>query len=206
MQLAPLPDHSGTHDRWWIGLFNRYGHIITPLRAKGWVTDVQADVQADATNYAIRADLTDGTELLITAGTTLPADPTEVPGWLIVRTPVGDASHQTVVYNSTPGAAHDHHGNALVPLFMRLAALFPSRRDDCFHLHTLSIAPSGFTSKSAGRQEDAGTAMARYIEHANTLTRNGWRMTWRAQPGQAVACTFERAGHLAVVQLADDAI
>ncbi|MGW0822493.1 hypothetical protein [Streptomyces sp. NPDC002845] len=202
MKLAPLPDHRLTQDKWWQSLYGRYGHVVTPLRAKGWVTDVETV----GNNYTIRADLADGTELVISTADTLPADPSHVTGWLIVRTPVGDATHQTVLYNSTPGGAHDHHGKASVPMFRRLASLFPSHRDDCFHMLTVKFAPSGYVQKTAGPHEDAGTAVARYIEHANKLAVEGWRMTWRAQSDRPFACTWERDSHLTVLQLADDAI
>lgn len=200
MNLAPLPDHRLIHDEWWKALYSRYSHIVTPLRARGWVTDVETTGNA----YSIRADLADGTELVISTTDTLPAGPGDVDGWLILRQPLVDATVQTVLYNSTPGGAHDHHGSTVIPLFRRLAALFPSHRDDCFHMVAMHFYPSGYTRQTAGPREDAGTAVARFIERASELAAEGWQMTWKQQPDRPLACTWVRGSHLTVLQIADD--
>ncbi|MEV7936584.1 hypothetical protein AB0O82_10615 [Kitasatospora sp. NPDC088264] len=123
-KLAPLPDHYRVHDALWQRLYANYAPLITPLREKGWVTDVELSEGA----HFIRATLGDGTELHIGTADGLPLDPREVAGWLMIRQPEGANGPITVLYNSTRDGAHRSNGGAIDPVLARIARLRPAGR------------------------------------------------------------------------------
>ena len=98
MRLAPMPNHRNTNDPYWIRLFQNYGHIIRPLRERGFVTDFDISDWA----YYIHAALPDGSHLNIVADEGgLPTNPLDVKGWRVCRHHDDNPTVSDLIYDST---------------------------------------------------------------------------------------------------------
>lgn len=196
--LAALPDHNRRTDPLWIKMFRSYWHVITPLRYLGWITDFEI-----GGNFFIRADLGDGTELIIASEHDLPADPAEVTGWTVVRQDIESPDRHTVVYDSTPNGPQRHCGTGLIPMFARIDQLDVPK--PAFRLITAATysAPYGLNTNQGGRSETPGTAVARYFEWCQHLTTaEGYQRIWARpeQDGYPLA-VFEKDGYIATVRV-----
>ncbi|MFI9391874.1 hypothetical protein ACIG53_13430 [Streptomyces bauhiniae] len=197
--LAALPDHNRLNDPLWQRLFHRYGHVIAPLRYAGWVTDVETG----GGEFAVRADLRDGTEVIIASEHSLPADPAEVTGWTAVRRDVEHPSKHTVLYDSTPNGPQRHHGTSLIPLMARIDGLDVSRRAPRLVVSATHTAPYGASHNQTSGIEEPATAVARFSEWSWQLTgHEGYRRVWQRleHEGYPLAL-FERDGHVTTVRV-----
>ncbi|WP_330317978.1 hypothetical protein [Streptomyces platensis] len=165
MTIAALPDHNRRTDPQWLNLFNRYRHVITPLRYNGWTTDIEI---SGAENH-LRADLGDGTELIIASGNSLPLDPSEVTGWSVVRQDIEDPARHTVLYDSTPEGPHRHHGSSLIPMFGRIEVLDAPKSVTPLYVSATYTAPYGMQSHQSTGVETPGAAVARFFEFSRQL-------------------------------------
>jgi hypothetical protein len=191
--IAALPDHNRTTDPLWQRLFHGYSHVVTPLRYAGWVTDIETC----GGEFHIRADLRDGTELIIASEHSLPADPTEVDGWSAIRQDVQDPSKHTVLYDSTPNGPQRHHGNSLIPLLMRVDALDVPSRAPRLIVSATHTAPYGASHNQTAGIEGAATAIARFWEWSQRLMDyEGYRRVWQRPENDYPLALFESVGHI----------
>ncbi|MFE0130140.1 hypothetical protein ACFWY6_00860 [Streptomyces sp. NPDC059037] len=197
--LAALPDHNRLNDPLWQRLFHGYQHVITPLRYGGWVTDIETG----GGEFHVRADLADGTELIIASEHSLPADPAEVTGWSVVRQRADSPDCHTVLYDSTPNGPQAHHGTSLVPLFSRLDLAVGHRRTPRLIVSATHTAPYGASHNSNAGIEGAAVAAARFEEWSYRLTdHEGYRRVWqRSEPDVYPLALFESAGHITILRL-----
>ncbi|MGW0545187.1 hypothetical protein ACWD0D_33545 [Streptomyces griseoincarnatus] len=191
--IAALPDHNRTTDPLWQRLFHGYSHVVTPLRYAGWVTDIETC----GGEFHIRADLQDGTELIIASEHSVPADPTEVDGWSAIRQDVQDPSKHTVLYDSTPNGPQRHHGNNLIPLLMRVDALDVPSRAPRLIVSATHTAPYGASHNQTAGIEGAATAIARFWEWSQRLMdHEGYRRVWQRPENDYPLALFESVGHI----------
>ncbi|MFF6963467.1 hypothetical protein ACFY9G_08825 [Streptomyces anthocyanicus] len=191
--IAALPDHNRTTDPLWQRLFHGYSHVVTPLRYAGWVTDIETC----GGEFHIRADLRDGTELIIASEHSLPADPAEVDGWSAIRQDVQDPSEHTVLYDSTPNGPQRHHGNSLIPLLMRVDALDVPSRAPRLIVSATHSAPYGASHNQTAGIEGAATAIARFWEWSQRLMdHEGYRRVWQRPESDYPLALFESVGHI----------
>nr|WSZ96811.1 hypothetical protein OH820_15115 [Streptomyces sp. NBC_00857] len=195
MALAPLPDHNRTDDPHWQKLFHGYRNVITPLRRNGWVTDV------DCLGY-IRADLGDGTELIIGATHELPTDPSELDGWAVVRQSTETVQAYNSLYDSTPDGPQRHHGTSLVPMLTRLGELDACKTTERLYVSASSTTPHGVAHNQTGPVEKPGTAVGRYFEWSQRLNDGRCSKVWERpeQDGLPLAI-FEGGGHVVTVRV-----
>ncbi len=202
--LAALPDHNRLNDPLWLNLFHGYRHVIAPLRHNGWVTDIEIC----GGEYHVRADLGDGTELIIASEHSLPVNPAEVTGWTVLRQNIETPSRHSVIYDSTPESAQAHHGNRLIPMFIRIDELDVPKTTKRLMLSGTYSAPYGANHNQTAGCEAPGTAVARYFEWKRHLvTQDGYRQVWeRPEPDGYPMSLFERVGHVVVarITLVDD--
>ena len=118
MSLAPMPNHNRTGDPAWKALFDLYEPLITPLRRRGLVTDVD---NRGATTV-IYADLPDGSHLTIGTENGLPSSFDAVSDWTVTRDSVGNPTIHTLVYDSSPYGDHADAGALLAPLLVAIDA------------------------------------------------------------------------------------
>ncbi|GAA0694906.1 hypothetical protein GCM10010193_57000 [Kitasatospora atroaurantiaca] len=176
MNLAPLPDHNGVTDPLWQTLYANYAHVITPLRQRGWVTDVELCGGA----YFIRVTLGDGTELHIGSADALPTDPRRVDEWLVTRQPENEDNNGpiTVLYDSTPEGAHRHHGGHVRPMLERVTRLQAAPAvDEEYQLVTTEIGPTGSRTEH-GPREPLTAATTRFTTRAEELSALLWSPVW----------------------------
>lgn len=172
--IAALPDHDKAKDPIWQSLFHSYRHIITPLRYNGWATDF---VTGGAQDF-IRADLADGTELIIASEGSLAANPDANKGWVVLRQRVEQSPEYTVLYDSTPACAQSHHGNSLVPMFLYIEKAVPKPSVQLSN-RTTHAGPYGAPRHVAGKDESPGMAVARFYGLARCLEAvEGYRRVW----------------------------
>ncbi|MGI5399176.1 hypothetical protein ACQEVG_06890 [Streptomyces sp. CA-135486] len=196
--IAALPDHNRTTDPLWQRLFHSYGHVITPLRYAGWVTDIETA----GGEFHVRADLGDGTELIIASEHSLPADPAEVNGWTAVRQDAQAPSKHTVLYDSTPNGPQRHHGNSLIPLLMRVDALDVPNRAPRLIVSASHLAPYGACHNQTGGIEGAATAIARFWEWSQRLMdHEGYRRVWQRPESDYPLALFENVGHICTLRV-----
>lgn len=197
--IAALPDHNQLNDPLWQRLFHGYTHVIAPLRYAGWVTDLETG----GGEFTIRADLRDGTELVIASEHSLPADPTEVSGWTALRQDVENPSQHTVLYDSTPNGPQRHHGTSLIPLMARIDGLDAPDRAPRLIVSATHTAPYGANHNSTAGIESPATAIARFFEWSWRLTdHEGYRRVWqRPQHDGYPLALFESAGHITTVRV-----
>ncbi|MEU8560602.1 hypothetical protein AB0C45_03845 [Streptomyces cyaneofuscatus] len=197
--IAALPDHNRLNDRLWQRLFHNYGHVITPLRYAGWVTDVETC----GGEFVVRADLRDGTEVIIASEHSLPVDPSEVTGWTAVRQGVEDPSTHTVLYDSTPNGPQRHHGTSLIPLMARIDGLDVPGRAPRLIVSATHTAPYGASHNQTAGIEEPATAVARFAEWSWRLTgHEGYRRVWlRPEHEGYPIALFENAGHIATIRV-----
>ncbi|MFJ1994234.1 MULTISPECIES: hypothetical protein [Streptomyces violaceusniger group] len=199
MTIAALPDHDRTTDPLWQQLFYGYRHVITPLRYAGWVTDVETS----GGEFYVRADLGDGTELIIASEHSLPVDPAEVTGWTAIRQETEHTSNHTVLYDSTPNGPQRHHGNSLIPLMVRIDGLDLPCHAPRLIVSATHNAPYGINHNSTAGIEGAASALARFTEWSRQLTDlEGYQRVWQRpeRDGYPLAL-FERAGHITTVRV-----
>ncbi|MBT2366192.1 hypothetical protein J7E88_12950 [Streptomyces sp. ISL-10] len=196
MTIAALPDHNNLTDPLWLKLFHGYRHVITPLRHNGWTTDVDLDGR-------IRADLGDGTELVIAATHELPTDPSEVDGWTVLRQNIDDPGVHTALYDSTPDGPQSHHGTSLTPMFARIDELKVPKATTRLIVSATHTAPYGANHNQTGGIEAPGTAVARFFEWSRRLvTAEGYRQVWeRPERDGLPLALFERVGHITTVRI-----
>ncbi|MFE4535783.1 hypothetical protein ACFRKB_11955 [Streptomyces scopuliridis] len=197
--IAALPDHNHLNDPLWLKLFHGYRHVIAPLRHNGWVTDI--DTCGD--EYHLRANLGDGTELIIASVYSLPTDPAEVTGWMVLRQDIETPSRHSVVYDSTPDRAQAHHGNSLVQMFTRIDELDVPKATTRLMLSGTYSAPYGANHNQCGPVEAPGTAVARYFEWTRQLAASdGYRQVWeRGEEDGYPLSLFERVGRVVVARV-----
>ncbi|MBY8884810.1 hypothetical protein K7472_08115 [Streptomyces sp. PTM05] len=198
MPFAPLPDHNRTDDPLWRRLFHGYRHVVTPLRANGWTTDIELC----GGEHHIRADLGDGTELVIASVHPLSADLNEVDGWKAVRQETGGSGTHTCVYDSTPGGAQRHHGTGLVPLFARLAELEVRRTTARLIVSATHTNSFGANHNQTAGIEAAGVALARYFDWCQLLVTEAYRPVWERPEYEGYPLAlFEKAGGISTVRV-----
>ncbi|ORT60559.1 hypothetical protein [Streptomyces sp. CB03238] len=198
--IAALPDHNRTSDPLWQRLFHGYSHVITPLRYAGWVTDIETSGGGE---FYVRADLRDGTELIIASEHSLPADPGEVNGWTAVRQEAENTGRHTVLYDSTHNGPQRHHGNSLIPLMARIDGLDVPSRAPRLIVSATHTAPYGANHNSTAGIEGPASATARFSEWSQRLTdHEGYRRVWQRpeRDGYPLAL-FESAGHITTVRV-----
>jgi hypothetical protein len=196
MTIAALPDHNNLTDPLWLKLFHGYRHVITPLRHNGWTTDVDLDGR-------IRADLGDGTELVIAATHELPTDPSEVDGWTVLRQNIDDPGVHTALYDSTTDGPQSHHGTSLTPMFARIDELNVPKTAQQLIVSATHTAPYGANHNQTGGIEAPATAIARFFEWSQRMAAaEGYRKVWERpeQDGYPLAL-FERVGHITTVRV-----
>ncbi|MEU7640965.1 hypothetical protein AB0C11_33690 [Streptomyces sp. NPDC039016] len=199
MTLAALPDHNRATDPLWLKLFHGYSHVITPLRYLGWATDVELF----GGEYHVRADLGDGTELIISSQDVLPLDPAGVTGWRVVRQPIEEPWRHTALYDSTPDGPQRHHGTSLIPMFARIDELDAPMPAVQLTMSVTHTAPYGTNHGQPTGNDAPGTAVARYFDWSQRLvTKSGYRRVWERpeQEGYPLA-VFENVGHIATVRV-----
>ncbi|MEU2082345.1 hypothetical protein ABZ569_10725 [Streptomyces albus] len=117
--LAPLPDTNKIRDALWQHQWKRFGHLTTPLRARGLVCDVELGEL-----WLVRAQLPDKTHLLISG----PADggpgqdAAHPPGWLVTHRADDNGTLYGVPYDSCPEAPHAAYGPRIEPMLDRIDA------------------------------------------------------------------------------------
>ncbi|WP_328747162.1 hypothetical protein OHT57_16510 [Streptomyces sp. NBC_00285] len=197
--IAALPDHNRTNDPLWNQLFFSYSRIITPLRYARWVTDVETG----GGEFFVRADLTDGTELIIVSEHSLPADCADANGWIAIRRDVENPDRHTVLYDSTPNGPQRHHHNSLIPLMARIDDLDVPRPAPRLMVSSTHTAPYGASHNQSAGIEGAATAIARFSEWSLRLTdHEGYRRVWqRPEPTTYPLALFENAGHITTVRV-----
>ncbi len=199
MTLAALPDHNNLTDPLWQKLFHRYRHVITPLRHNGWMTDVELC----GGEYHLRADLGDGTELIITGTHPLPVDPAEMDGWTVIRQDIDNPDVHTALYDSTPDGPQSHHGTSLIPMLTRIDELDVPKTTRQLIVSATHTSPYGANHNQTGPIEAPGTAIARFFEWSQRLvTAEGYHQVWERpeQDGYPLAL-FERLGHITTVRV-----
>ncbi|MFJ8430398.1 hypothetical protein ACIQ9P_03740 [Kitasatospora sp. NPDC094019] len=155
MSLAPPPDHNRTADPGWKALFDVYEPLITPLRRRGLVVDID-----DRSGITIYAKLPDSTHLTIGTGTDdghLPAAFDSVTSWVVIRESNDNPTLQHEIYNSTPDP--DSHcgraGSLLAPLLLAIDAALatwgmPGRPENHHAVVTVTTVheadPAGFAT------------------------------------------------------------
>ncbi|MFE7276859.1 hypothetical protein [Streptomyces sp. NPDC057623] len=196
--LAALPEHTLHADPLWQQLFRSYWHVITPLRYLGWITDV------DITEaFLIRADIGDGTELVVATEAGLPTDPTEVTGWRVIRRDINDPGRHTVLYDSVPGGPQRHCRTGLLPMFARIDAMNAPRPAYRLTTSATYCAPYGLNTTQGGASETPGMAVARYFEWCRHLSdAEGYQRVWERpeQDGYPIA-VLEKDGYIATVRV-----
>ncbi|MGW3118567.1 hypothetical protein ACWDBW_15755 [Streptomyces sp. NPDC001107] len=196
--IAALPDRHDQPHPLWGQLFRSYWHVITPLRYLGWTTDV--DVSDES---FIRADLTDGTELIITSEHGLPLDPAEVTGWRVLRQDIDNPSRHTVLYDSAPGGPQRHCHTGLLPMFARIDALSAPKVTSRLTASATYCAPYGLNTSQGGASETPGMAVARYFEWCHHLADvEGYQRVWvRPEPDGYPLTVLEKDGYIATVRV-----
>ncbi|NUK32184.1 hypothetical protein HRW12_00030 [Streptomyces lunaelactis] len=196
MNLAALPDHNRINDPLWQKLFYRYRHVITPLRRNGWSTDIELD-------GLIRADLGDGTELLIASNHPLPVDPADVKGWTVVRQAISNPDQHTALYDSTPDGPQSHHGTSLTPMFTRIDALDACRTPDRLWVSSSAVTPHGLVHSQRGPLEGPGGALARFFDWSRHLVGEGWRLAMAAEQDKVhePLAIYERDRYVVLLRL-----
>lgn len=198
MTIAALPDHHRTDDPLWQKLFHGYSHVITPLRHNGWTTDVELC----GGEYHLRADLGDGTELIIAGQHSLPVDPSKVDGWQVVRQGIENPDVHTALYDSTPDGPQSHHGTSLIPMLARIADLDAHSAKQLV-VSATSTAPNGANHNQTGPIEAPGTAVARFFEWSRRLIGgDSYRKVWeRPEPDAYPLAIFESGGHITTIRV-----
>ncbi|AIA03429.1 hypothetical protein ACFCXR_15255 [Streptomyces noursei] len=201
MTLAALPTHDRTTDPLWLGLFNAYSDVITPLRWFGWTTDVEVDKDA----VLIRADLGDGNELIIASeGNRLPANAADATGWLAVKQNIAEPAKHTVLYDSTPNGPQRHHGIQLLPLFVRLEALDAARRAPRVEVTASHVSFFGACHNTTAGIWAAGAGVARFMDWVNHIqATEGYAKVWERPEGSGgyPEAIFERSSNVAVLRV-----
>ncbi|MGW3121338.1 hypothetical protein ACWDBW_30010 [Streptomyces sp. NPDC001107] len=196
--LAALPEHNLRTNPLWLELFRSYWHVITPLRYLGWTTDV--DLTDD---FCIRADLADGTELVVAGEGALPRDPAGVTGWRVIRRDTGNPGRHTVLYDSLPGGPQRHCRAGLMPMFARIDALDVPRSAYRLVTSATYCAPYGLNTSQGGASETPGLAVARYFEWGQRLTTaEGYQRVWeRPEPDGYPLAVLEKDGYIATLRV-----
>ncbi|MFE0190743.1 hypothetical protein [Streptomyces sp. NPDC058989] len=199
MTIAALPDHNSTTDPLWLKLFHSYRHVIAPLRHNGWTTDVELC----GGEYHVRADLSDGTELIIASTHSLPVDPSEVDGWTVVRQGIDNPDVHTALYDSTPCGPQAHHGASLIPMLARIDELEVPKPVQRLIVSATHAAPYGMNHNQTGPIEEPGTAIARFFEWSQRLvTAEDYRKVWeRPEADGYPLAVFENVGHITTVRV-----
>ncbi|MFF8769045.1 hypothetical protein [Kitasatospora sp. NPDC015120] len=126
MPLAPLPGRSHVNDPAWQAAYATYEPLITPLRRRGLVTDIDCCGGSEL----IIAALPDGTHLAIGPSAYaggLPAHLDSVTEWLVVRNSDDNPTVHHVVYDSTPTGPDAPHGAFLAPLLVAIDSFLVGR-------------------------------------------------------------------------------
>ncbi|MGW2022040.1 MULTISPECIES: hypothetical protein [Streptomyces] len=197
MTIAALPDHNRVTDPTWLKLFHDYRHVITPLRHNSWTTDVEL------CGREIRADLGDGTELIVAAEFSLPADPAEVTGWTVVRQNVEEPHRHSVLYDSTPTGPQRHHKTSLMPMFARIDELDVPKSAIRLTASATYSASYGLNQNQGGVSETPGVAVARFYEWSHHLMAvEGYQRVWERphEDGYPLA-VFEKSAHICIVRV-----
>lgn len=200
MTIAALPDHHRTTDPTCLNLFNRYRHVIAPLRYNAWTTDVEMR----GGEYHVRADLGDGTELIIASESSLPIDPNEVTGWSVLRRGIDDPTRHSVLYDSTLDGPQRHHCTSLIPMFARIDKLNVPMSSTPLIVSATHTAPYGAHHQQTAGIETPGAALARFFEWSRRLVaEEGYQQVWeRLEPedGYPLAL-FESVGHITTIRV-----
>lgn len=199
MTIAALPEHNSIANPLWLKLFHGYRHVIAPLRYNSWPTDIEID----GGENRIRADLGDGTELIIASVHALPLDPNEVTGWSVLRLDIEDKARHTVLYDSTPDGAQSHHRNSLIPLFGRIDELDAPKPTHRLIVSATYTSPSGMNHHQAADSETPGAAVARYFEWSQLLVAaESYHHVWEQPEADGYPLArFERDGHITTVRV-----
>ncbi|MEU5388721.1 hypothetical protein [Kitasatospora cineracea] len=128
MRLASLPDHTRTSDPAWKALYDAYEPLITPLRRRQLVTDI--DTCGGST--VIYAQLPDGAHLTISTGAeegALPSSIDSVTSWLVVRESDDNPTVREVLYDSAPepDGYYAQAGALIAPLLVAVDAFLGAR-------------------------------------------------------------------------------
>ncbi|MFD7639600.1 hypothetical protein ACFV4P_03010 [Kitasatospora sp. NPDC059795] len=132
MRLAPLPEHNRVNDLAWKAMYDAYEPLITPLRRRQLITDI--DTCGPAT--VIYSQLPDGSFLRIGTTTTtddggLPAGGIDnVTSWLVVRESDDNPTVRHLVYDSTPHPdnLYGRNGALIAPLLLAVDAFLDVRK------------------------------------------------------------------------------
>lgn len=114
--LTPLPDHRNVRDPGWQRAWARFGHVITPLRERGLLCDVQFGLD----DWIVYAWLPGHDSVLLVG---------REDGWLVThQAPAQDWTSISVVYDSRPATDPDdlHFVSPLLAAVDDLLARIPS--------------------------------------------------------------------------------
>ncbi|WP_406200004.1 hypothetical protein OH807_18365 [Kitasatospora sp. NBC_01560] len=181
MNLAPWPPGRSSDPTWWL-VHEKYKHLITPLRARGFVVDIK---NAAKKNRRIVAALPDGSRLTITTETGLPLLPENVLNWIVQHEPKGERA-SVLVYDSTPSGPAAPASTIVSPLLVatdqylaRAGIVEP--QCDAHPVAVLSNEREGNAFDGAaliGRYPDQTKAAASYEFYLDDLRRAGFHKLW----------------------------
>ncbi|MGW6886771.1 hypothetical protein [Streptomyces torulosus] len=175
--MAPMPKHGNTDDPLWRTLWNAYEPVITALRRIPLITDVEIS----GGEFAIHAQLTDGSHLWITSTHCLPVDPAALEGFHVRRAHHDNPTIDERVYDSTEGADQAEHGNNVVPLIQAITAFVTARKLAPPIVDLFQVQMQGVTAKHTpvsaevqGPFTDRRAAVKEYGYTTHDLMEKGW--------------------------------
>ncbi|MFC8449513.1 hypothetical protein [Kitasatospora sp. NPDC057223] len=194
MRLAPLPDHNRTSDPVWKAMYDQYEPLITPLRRRQLITDID-DCGGSTVIYA---QLPDGTHLTIGAGAeagSLPNSMDSVTSWLVTRDSDDSPTVHDVVYDSTPDPRnyYGRNGAFVAPLLIAVDAFLdirsmPGAASDHRAVVTVTTVhetgPAGFATTPAyphanGAADKHTVILSALIEDGLTVAHQYGASPWR---------------------------
>ncbi|MFF7586773.1 hypothetical protein ACFZCK_04670 [Kitasatospora purpeofusca] len=181
MNLAPLPRGRDADPTWRL-VHDRYTHLITPLRARGFVVDIK---NAAKKSRRITAKLPDGSRLTITTETGLPLLAENVLNWIVQHEPKGERA-SVLVYDSTPSGTAARASTIVSPLLVATDRYLAGTgivepQGDGHPTAVLSNERQGEVFDGAaliGRYPDHAEATAFYEAYLDSLRRAGWHRLW----------------------------
>ncbi|MXM62180.1 hypothetical protein GR925_01610 [Streptomyces sp. HUCO-GS316] len=175
--MAPMPEHDNTGDPLWRSLWHAYEPVITALRRIPLTTDVEIC----GGEFAIHAQLTDGSHLWITSIESLPVDPAALEGYHVRRAHHDNPTIDEPVYDSTEGGDQAEHGNNVVPLIQAITAFVTARKFAPPIVDLFRVQMQGITAKHTpvsaevqGPFTDHRAAVKEYGYATHELMENGW--------------------------------
>ncbi|MFE5969831.1 hypothetical protein [Streptomyces sp. NPDC056463] len=205
---APPPMHGNTTDPLWRRLWDGYEPLITGLRR----IPLNTDVEISGGEFAITAELIDGSHLWIASTGDLPLNPSEAEGFHVRRAHSDNPTVDELVYNSTPDGAQAEHGNNVVPLLTAISTFITERHlappvIDLFTIRTIGANERHRPHSMQGRNlfSSREEAVKEYGQMTHRIEQEtSWRLIYQAEDTTWPVTVWDTDGGVITLFVADE--